>query len=305
MRNLITISRVSLIVGLPYSMLQNQCKLTRTDDNGKDLTVKGSSTTTFDEYHTYEIDWQPDQLTWAVDGNVMRTLKKSDTFNKTTNQYHYPQTPSRVQLSLWPAGLSKNAKGTVEWAGGLIDWTSPDIKANGYYYSMFKDISVECYDPPKDAKASGDRSYTYTKKDGIESSVAITDDKTTLKSLLGSGTDMDKDYPKAVVSASASESAAATEVATVPGLTGAGPGTNGQRGSDGTSSSGSGSGSSGSSGGSSDGGSGVSSASDASSTGFSQGSEGGAGNSAPPKNEQILQGSIFAALVAIVGMLVL
>ena len=280
---------------------KDPCRLTKTDDNGNDLPVKGSSTTTFDEYHTYEIDWQPDQLTWTVDGSLMRTLKKSDTFNKTTNQYHYPQTPSRVQLSLWPAGLSKNAKGTVEWAGGLIDWNSPDIKANGYYYSMFKDISVECYDPPKDAKVSGDRSYTYTKKDGIESSVATTDDRTVLKSLLGTGTDMDKDYPKAVVSASASESAAATDVATVPGLSGAGPGTNGQRGSDGTS----GSDSSGSSGGGSNGGSGVSSASGASSTGFSQGNEAGAGNSAPPKNERILRGSIFAALVAIAGMLVL
>lgn len=265
--------------------------LTGIDDNEKDLTVKGS---TFDEYHTYEIDWQPDQLTWAVDGTVMRTLKKSDTFNKTTNQYHYPQTPARVQLSLWPAGLSKNGKGTVEWAGGLIDWNSQDIETNGYYYSMFKDVKVECYDPPKGANAKGNNAYVYTKSDGIESSVAVTDDKTVLKSLLGTGTDMDKDFPSAA--ASASGSAATNDVATVPGLSGAGPGTNGQRGGgeDDTS------GSSGSSGGSR-----VSSAAGSSSTGFVQGDGGQAGNSAPPRNERILQGSIFAALVAIVGMLVL
>ena len=266
------------------------------DDNEKDLAVDGS---TFDSYHTYEVDWKPDQLTWAVDGNVMRTLKKSDTFNKTTNQYHYPQTPSRVQLSLWPAGLSKNGKGTVEWAGGLIDWNSQDVQANGYYYSMFKDIKVECYDPPSDANVTGDASYIYTKNDGIESSVATTNDDTVLKSLLGTGTDMDKDYPSAAASASASGSAAASDVATVPGLTGAGPGTNGQRGSSGDDSSGS-SGSSGS-----NAASGVSSAAGSSSTGFVQGDGGGAGNSAPVKSERILHGSVFAALVAIVGMLVL
>ncbi|KAL8789440.1 MAG: hypothetical protein Q9195_006806 [Heterodermia aff. obscurata] len=266
-------------------------------DNEKDLAVDGGST--FDDYHTYEIDWQPDQLTWAVDGTVMRTLKKSDTFNKTTNQYHYPQTPSRVQLSLWPAGLSKNGQGTVEWAGGLIDWNSQDIQANGYYYSMFKDITVECYDAPKDANVTGDTSYIYTKNDGIESSVATTNDDTVLKSLLGTGTDMDKDYPSAAASASASGSAAASDVATVPGLSGAGPGTNGQRGNSGDDSSGS-TGSSGSSGAS-----GVSSAVGSSSTGFVQGDGGGAGNNAPVKSERILQGSVFAALVAIAGMLVL
>lgn len=289
MQSRTTTFRALLTVGSP--IIGNRTTLTGTDDNEKDLAVEGS---TFDQYHTYEIDWQPDQLTWAVDGNVMRTLKKSDTFNKTTNQYHYPQTPARVQLSLWPAGLSKNGQGTVEWAGGLIDWNSQDIETNGYYYSMFKDVKVQCYDPPKDANAKGDNAYVYTKNDGIESSVAITDDKTVLKSLLGTGTDMDKDYPKAA--ASASGSAATSDVATVPGLSGAGPGTNGQRGGgeDDTS------GSSGSSGGS-----GVSSAAGSSSTGFVQGDGGQAGNGAPPRNERILQGSIFAALVAIVGMLVL
>lgn len=275
------------------SLAISRTTLIETDDNEKDLEVDGGST--FDDYHTYEIDWQPDQLTWAVDGDVMRTLKKSDTYNKTTNQYHYPQTPARVQLSLWPAGLSKNGKGTVEWAGGLIDWNSQDVQANGYYYSMFKDVNVQCYDPPSDANVTGKSSYIYTKKDGVESSVSVTDNETVLKSLLGSGTDMDKDYPSA--SASASGSAATSEVATVPGLTGAGPGTNGQRGGGGDGSSGSG--------GSSEG-SGTSSAAGSSSTGFVQGDGGKAGsNSAPLKAERVLQGSIFAALVAIVGMLVL
>ncbi|KAL8831641.1 MAG: hypothetical protein Q9191_000755 [Dirinaria sp. TL-2023a] len=269
-------------------------------DNEKNLTVPGGDT--FDSYHTYTINWQPDQLTWAVNGTVMRTLKKSDTFNSTTNQYHYPQTPARVQLSIWPAGLSKNGQGTVDWAGGLINWNSVDVQKNGYYYAMYKEVNVKCYDAPAGANVTGSKSYRYTSKDGINSSIAVTDDPTILKSLLGTGTDMDKDFPSASASASGSTHSA-TQVATVPGLTGAGPGTDGTRGGNGNG------GSSGSSGGG--GGSGASSAAGSQSTGIGGFSQGNGGktktdnNNAPPKSERILQGSVFAAVVAIVGMLVL
>lgn len=43
----------------------------------------------------------------------------------------YPSTPSRVQISIWPAGISSSAQGTIDWAGGMIDWQSDEIKQNG------------------------------------------------------------------------------------------------------------------------------------------------------------------------------
>ena len=201
----------------------------RTDNQEKNLSVSGSDT--FSSYHTYTVDWQPDQLTWSVDGNVMRTLKKSDTFNKTDNQYHYPQTPARVQLSLWPAGLSKNGQGTVDWAGGLINWNAQDPSKNGYYYSMYSNVSVECYQAPQGASASGNTSYVFTDNKGLQSSVAITGNSTILKALRGTGTDMDKDYPSSSATKSGSSpTASASQVNTIPGLTGAGPGTDGTQG---------------------------------------------------------------------------
>ena len=243
-----------------------------------------------------------------MDGSVQRTLKKSETFNKTDNQYHYPQTPARVQLSLWPAGISKNGEGTVAWSGGLIDWNAQDVKANGYYYSLFKEIDIQCYDTPPKANVSGSNSYTYTGTDGVEKDIAVTDDQTVLKSLLGTGTDRNKDFPKAAKpsgtkSASTSASAEATEVATVPGLTGAGPGTDGTRGGGSTGNSGSGGGGSG-------GGSESSSAAGSASTGiggFSQGggSSGSKSSSEAPKTESVMKGSAFAVLVAFVAMLMM
>ncbi|KAI4088562.1 MAG: hypothetical protein LQ348_003504 [Seirophora lacunosa] len=266
-------------------------------DNGQNLSVKSS---TFDEYHTYEIDWSPTQLTWSVDGEEMRTVKKSDTWNTTTNQYHYPQTPSRVQLSLWPAGSPKNGQGTINWAGGLVNWNAQDPASVGYYYSMIKDISVECYPVPNDVKKTGSKSYVYTKESGLQDSVVITNEDTVLKSLLGTGTDMDKDYPKAKSSATAANAAATSEVATVPGLTGAGPGTNGHPGNDGNvgtvaeTGGGSGSGDVGDDG-----------TSSAGIGGFSQGNNAQVISEATSPTERGLQSSMFAALVAILGLLVL
>jgi beta-glucanase (GH16 family) len=84
-------------------------------------------------YHTYQVDWQPDQIQWSVDGNITTTITKESTLSSDGQHYEYPSTPSRVQMSIWPAGISSSAQGTIDWAGGMIDWQSDEIKQNGYY----------------------------------------------------------------------------------------------------------------------------------------------------------------------------
>lgn len=165
---------------------------------------------------------------------------------------------------------------------------------------MIKDVNVDCYPPPDGVNKTGSKAYIYTAKSGTNDSVAITDDNTVLKSLLGSGTNMDADYPHASASGTGATAAATSNVATVPGLTGAGPGTNGHpgnNGNDGTTSE---------SGGNS--GSAVSSATGASGTsigGFSQGNNAQSKSEATSPKERGLQSSMFAALVAVMGLLVL
>ena len=44
-----------------------------------------------------QVDWQPDTLTWLIDGNVVRTLKRSDTINS-NGVALYPSTPARIQI---------------------------------------------------------------------------------------------------------------------------------------------------------------------------------------------------------------
>jgi beta-glucanase (GH16 family) len=259
------------------------------DNNGKNHTGLANTLTT---EHEYEIDWQPDQITWSIDGKSVRTQKRSATWNATSNRFDYPQTPARVQLSLWPAGLPSNGQGTINWGGGLVDWTS-QYMANGYYYAAFSEVKMKCYDPPSGANVKGTVSYTYDNVAATNDTVEVGNKPTVLKSLLGSGTNMSADFPSAA--ASASGSAQSSNVATVPGLTGGGPGTNGQRGDN-------------QAGGSSaSGGSSSTQDSGSAPTGFVQGggSNGSGSGATVQRPEKILQGSLFAVVVAVVGLLAL
>ncbi|KAF7592707.1 hypothetical protein BBP40_012538 [Aspergillus hancockii] len=251
-----------------------------------------TGTSTYEEWHEYEIDWKPDAITWSVDGQVKRTLTKESTWNETANRYQYPQTPSRMQLSLWPAGQASNAEGTIEWAGGEIDWDSEDIKKDGYYSASFGEIKVECYNAPKDS-GDGKKSYIFTKADGLEGSVQITNNDTVLASLGATG--LNPSLGASSASSSSSGSASGNSVPSNRGGSGNEPGSNSTSTS---TSSGSGSSSSGNS-----------------DSGFSQGSSDGSSsssssnsssaNDAASANERVMRGSFFAVLVAVVVLVTL
>ncbi|KAF2993032.1 hypothetical protein E8E13_000086 [Curvularia kusanoi] len=152
--------------------------------NGKNLTVPGGNTV--QNMHEYCIDWKEDTLTWSIDGNDLRTLNRKDTWNATAGRFDYPQTPARVMLSLWPAGLPTNEKGTIDWAGGEIDWNSPYMQ-NGYYYARFQELTIDCYDAPDGTKSTGSKVYKYTDYAGTNNTVEITNDQVILGSLTGTG----------------------------------------------------------------------------------------------------------------------
>lgn len=257
-------------------------------NNGAKENVDGD---TFDTWHTYEIDWQPDYINWSVDGEVRRTLNKSSTWNATANRFEFPQTPSRLQMSLWPAGIPSNGEGTIEWAGGMVDWDSTDIQKYGYYYATYGEISIQCYQPPSGANVQGDKSYIYTDNNGLNSSIEITNKDTVLSSFGATGTNMTIGASTGTSTATGSASTASSSD-TVPanhGGTGNTPGNSGS-----SSSSSGGSGSSSSNGG-------------ATTTGFSQGgsSTDSSKSGAPIQNERVLQSSLFAVLVAVVVLVTL
>ncbi|KAG8909884.1 hypothetical protein FRC00_009261 [Tulasnella sp. 408] len=139
---------------------------------------------TYANYHDYTIDWTPDTLTWSIDGNPVRTLKKEDTLSKDGSYYAYPSTPSRVQLSIWPAGIPGAPQGTVDWAGGMIDWNDPDYVAQGQFSTIVKSVTIKCAKETSTTIANNGtlpanpRSYVYTKNDTVTPRVMISNEST-------------------------------------------------------------------------------------------------------------------------------
>ena len=76
-------------------------------------------------------------------------------------------TPSRVQISIWPAGINTSAQGTIDWAGGMIDWQDPDFVNNGYFWNTIQSVKISC---AADANKSDDTTgwaYTTTNGSGV------------------------------------------------------------------------------------------------------------------------------------------
>ena len=215
----------------------------------------------------------------------------------------FPQTPARVQLSLWPAGLASNGIGTVDWAGGLVDWNSQDIQNNGYYYATFESVTVNCYNATSAPGTNTGVSYTYSGYAGTNDTVVDGNEPTVLSSFLGTGTDMSAGAP----SGTASGAVPSSSVETVPGISG-------NNGVDSHGAGGSSSVSSASSASTASSGSSSTSSSSSGSGGFSQGSGSSSGSGSTTKSgadklgasqEKVLGGSVFAGIVAVVAMMAL
>ncbi|KAF7351382.1 Glycoside hydrolase family 16 protein [Mycena sanguinolenta] len=139
-------------------------------------------TDTYANYHDYTIDWQQDTLTWLIDGKVVRTVNKADTI--VNGVAEYPTTPARFQLSLWPAGTASSAQGTIEWAGGLIDYNDPDYVAAGHFYAFISGVNITCNDPT--ALTASDTGYVYGPNSTTNTpSVALTNATTNINGAPG------------------------------------------------------------------------------------------------------------------------
>jgi beta-glucanase (GH16 family) len=259
------------------------------DQNSGNIT---GLTDTYNGFHDYEIRWTPDEITWLVDGKVGRTKKRSDTWNATANQWNFPQSPARVQLSIWPGGADTNAQGTIDWAGGPIDWNSDDIKNYGYDFATFGQVEVECYNATSAPGTNLHTSYTFNDARGTNDTIVDGEKGTVLKSFSGTGLDMDAGGSSPSAGGSSTQTSPSGPVASVPGGTAAGPGSApGQAGNGSGSDGGNGSGSS------------TGGSAPCQATGFSQncGGSGSSGNGNGGKSAGVrVQGTMGASALAVV-----
>jgi beta-glucanase (GH16 family) len=73
------------------------------------------------DYHTYEIKWQPNQVSWYIDGNLVRTDKS-----------HVPTGPMSLHLNIWvpdpgwPAAYDPNLKAATSASSNQVFSMSVD-----------------------------------------------------------------------------------------------------------------------------------------------------------------------------------
>ncbi|KAL4935169.1 concanavalin A-like lectin/glucanase domain-containing protein [Aspergillus oleicola] len=212
-------------------------------------------------FHTYTIEWTPQTISWAIDGDTRRTLTRAEAQGGS----RFPQTPARLRIGIWAGGDPSNGEGTIEWAGGETDYGAAPftmyIKSvhientypgNEYSYSDnsgdWQSIDVDNSKPDTSSSSSSTSSDTTT------SSTTITTTTTTTSSSSSSSTSTDSDdtttsttdsetSSPTETSTSGSDSSSPTATETGSGSGSGSSGSSSDSGSDATSGSGSGSGS--------------------------------------------------------------
>ncbi|KAL5115452.1 hypothetical protein ACEQ8H_006674 [Pleosporales sp. CAS-2024a] len=119
-----------------------------------DRMIEAPVAATQTETHTYALNWTAQALTWIIDGQPVRTLKYADANGGKT----YPQTPCNVRIGNWAGGDSPD-KGTVEWAGGVPDYSK------GPFTMTVQSIKVTNYSPGT--------AYQWTDKSGTLQSIKV------------------------------------------------------------------------------------------------------------------------------------
>lgn len=107
------------------------------------------------EWHNYTVDWSPQKLDWYIDSQLIRTLKYEDA----NGGHNFPQTPCDVRLGIWAGGDPANNKYTIDWAGGLTDYS------NGPYTMTVKSVRV--------SDASRGTQYVYGDNSGSYQSIQV------------------------------------------------------------------------------------------------------------------------------------
>lgn len=143
---------------------------TTTYDRGAFHPVSGAVT----KVNKYSIEYTPKAVKWFINDAVVRTL----TYEEAGNGAKFPQTPMEVRLGTWVGGRKDKPEGTVEWAGGLADFSKAPF--NAYY----KSISIVDYAGGEGPTDKDVKEYVYGDQSGTYQSIKV---------VLGDGSSSDDD----------------------------------------------------------------------------------------------------------------
>ncbi|KAG5913190.1 hypothetical protein E4U53_004965, partial [Claviceps sorghi] len=111
--------------------------------------------------HAYALEWTRQNITWFIDGRPVRTLLARDAGSR------FPQTPMQIKLGTWVAGQPGAASGTVQWAGGYVDWS------RGPFAAYYKTVSVTDYAGGHGPAGTAAASYVWRDASGTWQSIGV------------------------------------------------------------------------------------------------------------------------------------
>ena len=106
-----------------------------------------------ENFHNYTVVWTSSQLQWYIDSVHVRTLP----YAAANGGNNYPQTPMTLRMGIWAGGDKDNSNGTIEWAGGLTDYSK------GPYTMVVQSAQVNDY--------STGSAYQYSDRSGSWQSI--------------------------------------------------------------------------------------------------------------------------------------
>lgn len=115
----------------------------------------------FELTHTYSIEWTSKAILWSIDGKQVRKLLAEDTDNK------FPQTPMQFSFRNWVAGSKDLPEETVDWAGGLADFSKAPFEA------VLQNVTFTDYAGGDKPAQGGIKEYKYSDKSGTSKSVKL------------------------------------------------------------------------------------------------------------------------------------
>ncbi|OAA78647.1 extracellular cell wall glucanase Crf1/allergen Asp F9 [Akanthomyces lecanii RCEF 1005] len=151
--------------------------------------------------HKYSFEWTPEKIDWIINGAVVRTLSRASVGDA------FPQSPMQVKLGAWVAGYEGNRPGTLEWVGGVADFS------NGASTAIYKSIKVVDYAGGSSATDKDVKEYVFGDKSGSAKSIKINlkDGSSTTASDSGSSSSSSSSSASsASTSASSSKTSSAT-----------------------------------------------------------------------------------------------
>ncbi|KAM3496499.1 hypothetical protein MY3957_000339 [Beauveria namnaoensis] len=111
--------------------------------------------------HKYTFEWTPEKIDWIINGAVVRTLTRAAVGEA------FPQSPMQVKLGAWVAGYEGGRPGTIEWSGGIADFS------NGPATAIYKSVKVVDYAGGSSATDKDVKEYVYGDHSGSAKSIKI------------------------------------------------------------------------------------------------------------------------------------